>query len=114
MKHIRKFNLFESTFDPMYYQIDDEEFIKLARNPESFESEIDQIRKILNTKWAKIIAVYSSKMAIQTKIGSDLIGFKTIVFKICKTIDEWFLVERASLANRESSRQTINVTKWVG
>lgn len=90
-----------SSFDPMYYQIDEEEFVKLANNPETFKSEIDQIEKILKKDWSEIVVTHSSKMIIQTKIGSDIVGFKLIIFKIYKSIDEWFLVER------ESYRDTI-------
>ncbi len=94
-----------SSFDPMYYEITGEEFrnmapdIRLARSDsaEPFNSEIDQIEKILKKDWSKLIIHSSYRIEIRTKIGSDITGFKSITFNIFKKTDDWFFVERASI-----------------
>lgn len=100
MKHIRNFSLFESKTDPMYYEITGEEFRNMAKcqsASEPFNSEIDQIEKILKKDWSKLIIHSSYRIEVRTKIGSDIIGFKLITLDIFKKTDEWFFVERASI-----------------
>jgi hypothetical protein len=89
-----------ASFNTLYHQIDNNEFGSMVKDVnalERFGSEIDQIEKVLKKDWSKLIIHSSYKIEIRTKIGSDIVGFYMIFFRIFKLNDEWFLVERENI-----------------
>lgn len=89
-----------ASFNTFYHQIDNNKFGSMVKDVnalERFGSEIDQIEKVLKKDWSKLIIHSSYKIEIRTKIGSDIVGFYMIFFRIFKLNDEWFLVERENI-----------------